>query len=167
MDSVISFVAADAYIIIVVMGVVDLLLFFRKRWLKLLIATVVIGGIAYLLSIIGTNLISDPRPFIETGKPPTISSSSDNGFPSDHTLLLATVAMLVTLANIRIGIVLWVLALLVGLSRVYVGVHHLLDVIGSLVIVAIAGAIYLLGRYLWLTRSNKNSGSSVSINDKI
>ena len=149
MDGFIGFVAEYLYI-----GVVGLIILFlgvryRARWLELLIATVIIGGIGYLLSKVGTNLISDPRPFVQTGTPPLIHSATDNGFPSDHTLLLATAAVIVALVNRWAGAVGLVFALLIGLARVYVGVHHLLDIFGSFVIVAIAALIYLVGRGIW------------------
>jgi len=118
-----------------------LLVRYRAHWLELLIATVVIGGIGYLLSKVGTNLISDPRPFVQTGTTPLIHSATDNGFPSDHTLLLATAAVIVALVNRWAGAI--------GLAFAYVGVHHLVDVLGSFAIVAIATLIYLSGRSFW------------------
>ena len=86
---------------------------------------------------------------MQTGTPPLIHSATDNGFPSDHTLLLATAAVIVALVNRWAGAVGLVFALLIGLARVYVGVHHLLDIFGSFVIVAIAALIYLVGRGIW------------------
>jgi membrane-associated phospholipid phosphatase len=51
----------------------------------------------------------------------------------------------------------WVLALVVGLARVYAGVHHVLDITGSLVIAAVALGIYLLARMLWEKRQGSQS----------
>jgi len=149
LESFIGFVAEYLYIGVVGLIILFLLVRYRAHWLELLIATVVIGGIGYLLSKVGTNLISDPRPFVQTGTTPLIHSATDNGFPSDHTLLLATAAVIVALVNRWAGAIGLAFALLIGLARVYVGVHHLVDVLGSFAIVAIATLIYLSGRSFW------------------
>ncbi len=149
LDSFIGFVAEYSYIGVMALVILFLGVRYRARWLELLIATVIIGGIGYLLSKVGTNLISDPRPFVQNGTIPLIHSATDNGFPSDHTLLLATAAVIVVLVNRWAGAVVLALALLIGLARVYVGVHHLLDILGSFAIVAIAALIYLGGREIW------------------
>ena len=81
--------------------------------------------------------------------PPLIPSATDNGVPADHTLLLAALAASLAVLNRWAGIIGLGFALLVGLSRVYSGVHHLLDIFGSLVIVGIAALIYLAGREVW------------------
>lgn len=149
MDTLIEFVAADLYVLVVMAAALIVLLLFRKRAIELAIAALVTGAIAYLLSKLGTNLISDPRPFLVEHTSPLITSATDNGFPSDHTLLLATVAVIITLANWRIGVLFWFLALLVGLARVYVRVHHLLDIGGSIVIVLFSFGCYWLFRLAW------------------
>ena len=151
-DSLIIFTARYLFIGVVGLALLFLVLSRPRRPLELLIAAVVIGGVAYLLSVVGTNLISDPRPFLVSGQPPLIPSATDNGFPSDHTLLVATVAALVSLVDRRAGIGLGLIALVIGLARVYTGVHHLLDVFGSFLIVGIALGLYLAGRQIWRNR---------------
>ncbi|MGA2975936.1 MAG: phosphatase PAP2 family protein [Spirochaetia bacterium] len=113
-----------------------------------------IGVLAFLISLVANRLIQDPRPFVEDGFTPVISSSRDNGFPSDHVILLATTAAITTVANPIAGFLGFLGAVIVGLARVYVGVHHLLDVIGSLAIVAFASGVYVGVIRLWrLSRS--------------
>jgi len=138
--------------VILVLGVIYLVVAYRNRLVELLIAAAIIGGIGYVLSKIGNSTISSPRPFIVTGHPALIPSATDNGFPSDHTLLVATLAAVVTIANWRAGLVFWALALVVGFARMYAGVHHFVDVAGSLIIVGISTGIYLLARQLWEKR---------------
>jgi undecaprenyl-diphosphatase len=111
--------------------------------------------VGFLLSLVGTRVVSSPRPFIVTGRPALIPSATDNGFPSDHTLLVATVAAVITLVDRRAGAVFWALALVVGVARVLAGVHHPIDVAGSVVIALIAAGIYLLARMLWERRSRQ------------
>src|SRR5207253_11016900 len=110
----------------------------QRKLVELIIAIICIGVLAFLLAQAGTHLIISPRPFQESGLPPLIPSSVDNGFPSDHTLLLAVAAAVITLVNWRWGLLFWGLAIIVGLARVYAGVHHLTDVAGSLMIASLS-----------------------------
>ena len=96
------------------------------------------GVLTYLLGLIGNYLYYDPRPFVALHFTPLVPHAPDNGFPSDHTLLVSAVAMIGTLWNRRLGMVLWILAILVAIGRVYVGLHHVLDVIASMVFAVIA-----------------------------
>lgn len=146
---IISFVAEYLYGLVILGAVIYLVWQYRSRWLELIIAAFCIGGIAYLLAKLTANWISDPRPFVETGKAPLIPGALDNGFPSDHTLLVAAVATVVSLANWKIGLIIWALALVIGLARVYAGVHHLLDIAGSFILVGLATGLYLLGRRIF------------------
>lgn len=143
MDSLLSFLAEYFYIIAALLAAAFAVIYYRKQLPGLVIAGGFILVVAYLISKVATQLISDPRPFIETGVPALISSATDNGFPSDHTLFLASIAATIALVNWKAGLGFLGLTLLVGLARVYVRVHHLLDVVGSLVIVAIALGLYL------------------------
>lgn len=149
MEGAISFLAEYFYLSVTALAVGLVLLRYRSHFLKLAMAGVCIGVISYLLAKVMTGLISDPRPFIETGTPALIKSATDNSFPSDHTLFLAVIAATLALVSWRTGLVFLVLTLVVGLARVYARVHHLLDVAGSLVIVALALGGYLLGNKLY------------------
>ncbi|HUW42313.1 MAG TPA: phosphatase PAP2 family protein [Rectinemataceae bacterium] len=144
MDSIVIFTAQYLFLVIVAAEGAYLLAYHRREWLRLLIAAAAIGGVALLISRIANALIPDPRPFIVGGFTPLIHHSADNGFPSDHTLLLAATAAVTLIANRRAGIIGALFALIVGLARVYAGVHHLLDIAGSFVIVALSGGIYAL-----------------------
>lgn len=85
-------------------------------------------------------LYYNPRPFVVGDFIPLVSHASDNGFPSDHTLILATLAAIVIFYNRLGGILLFLFALTVGVFRVFAGVHHVVDIVGSIGI-AIIGAL--------------------------
>jgi len=159
MQAVISFVAAYLFIAVVLLEGLYLLAFHRDCIRELLVATLMIGGGAFLLSLVANHFIQDPRPFIVGGFKPLIHSSTDNGFPSDHTLLLATTAAIVMVASRPAGFLGLALAVLVGLARVYVGVHHLTDIIGSLVIVGLASLVYLGAVHAWKARFSPDASS--------
>ena len=73
---------------------------------------------------------------------PLISHAANNGFPSDHSLISFAFASIVFLFNKKLGFVLFLLSFLVGLSRVYVGVHYPIDILGSFLICIIVAKIY-------------------------
>ncbi len=93
---------------------------------------------AYALGTLGNHLYIDPRPFVVGHFTPLVYHAPDNGFPSDHTLLVSAVAAIGTLWSRRLGIALWILAVIVASARVYVGLHHVTDVLGSIVISSVA-----------------------------
>lgn len=106
-------------------------------------------GLTYLLALLGAHFYFDPRPFVVDNFTPLIAHAPDNGFPSDHALLVASIASIGTSINRRLGILLWILAVLVGIGRVYVGIHHPIDVAGSFFIAILAtSAVYFFYRYL-------------------
>lgn len=90
------------------------------------------------LSLIARHFYFDPRPFVVEYFTPLISHVADNGFPSDHILLLATLASIITIFHKRMSIFLWLITLVVGIARVYVGVHHPIDIFGSILIALVS-----------------------------
>lgn len=104
--------------------------------------------LSYLLGLLTRMLYYNPRPFVVNNLTPLIEHSADNGFPSDHTLLVASIAVWATIFNRKLGLILWVIALTVAVSRVYVGVHHTLDVLVSILISILVGAmLYCINKY--------------------
>jgi undecaprenyl-diphosphatase len=95
--------------------------------------------LAFIVSLIAAKLYYNPRPFVVGHFTPVISHAMNNGFPSDHTLLSAAIASLVWAYSRRLGLVFFGITLLIGLSRVYLGVHHLVDIVGAIVIAIICG----------------------------
>lgn len=103
---------------------------------------------AFILSRLVSWLYFNPRPFVVGQFVPLIAHAADNGFPSDHTLLLSAVAMLFWRANRWASIGLWILVVLVGAARVAAGVHHPIDILGSMAIsiVVAVSAVAVLKR---------------------
>lgn len=86
-------------------------------------------------------IFNDPRPFVSDHITPLIAHTADNGFPSDHTLLTMTIASVVFVYHRKLGILLALVAFLVGYARVLAGIHHVVDIIGAMVIAIAAVAI--------------------------
>ncbi|MEX0932429.1 MAG: phosphatase PAP2 family protein [Parcubacteria group bacterium] len=105
--------------------------------------------LAFLLSLLARELYFNPRPFVVGKFAPLIPHSADNGFPSDHTLLVSSIAAGMMYFRRRLALVLWLVAGLVAMSRVYTGVHHTLDVLGA-ALIALLSAVSVhvfLARY--------------------
>ncbi len=102
--------------------------------------------VSYLSGLLANLLYYDPRPFVVLHITPLFYHVADNGFPSDHALLMGTLAAIITVYNKWVGFILWVLAILVGISRVVASVHHTIDILASFGI-AIAST-YIVWRLL-------------------
>lgn len=91
---------------------------------------------SYVVAKLASYLFFHPRPAdMINYQDSVVGPLSYNGFPSGHALLAGVAAAIVYRFNKRIGLGMWALAWLVGLSRVVVGVHFAVDVIASMVIV--------------------------------
>ncbi|HEX8993713.1 MAG TPA: phosphatase PAP2 family protein [Candidatus Paceibacterota bacterium] len=128
------------YLIVVPAAAVGIYFFSRPRseWGHMLLFLVPSGLLALLLAWIGGHLYTDPRPFVVGNFIPLVPHAPDNGFPSDHMLLASWLAMVASIKDKRFGAVLWVVALVIGAARVYVGVHHAIDIVGSAIIACVA-----------------------------
>ena len=105
----------------------------RKRR-EVLLLSVASLPLAYFVGFLLGHLYYNARPFVVGHFTPLIAHAADNGFPSDHTLLAATIAMIGLSISRRLGILLWILAVLIGVSRILAGVHHILDIVASMLI---------------------------------
>ena len=100
-------------------------------------------GTRGLVKVAGTAW-TDPRPFVVDHSTPLIAHSVDNGFPSDHTALAAAIALVVLAWHRRTGVLLLLLAAVLGASRVLAGVHHVPDVVAGYALGILAGGVAVL-----------------------
>lgn len=89
-------------------------------------------------------LVAHPRPFISIPDiTPLVSAAPFESFPSAHAAFAMTIAIAVLPYHKRLGQLLVAFAFIVGLSRLYVGVHYPFDVaIGLLIGFLIPKALY-------------------------
>ena len=134
LDKVAIFLAEDLNTVFISF-LVFLLVTQWKIYNLLFAKTLVIVLFSLLLSDIIEFFYHHPRPFqIDLGHK-LIGHGSSSSFPSQHTLTIVIIAFSYLLAGFKkIGIIGLILSAIVGLSRVFVGVHFPFDVIGSFVI---------------------------------
>lgn len=121
-----------------VVTIAVLLLRARSRILPWALGAGITLTLSLVLGKIAGLLYDDPRPFVVEHVTPLVPHAPDNGFPSDHALLAAAIVALVLLAQPRASVPFAVLAVLVDWARVASGVHHVIDVVASSAIVALA-----------------------------
>lgn len=128
------FFAKYLFLLIPLISFVYFLLQKNNTKKEILIKGVIIFLIAFLSARILSSFFYNPRPFVINHFTPLVSHMADNGFPSDHALLSFSFSALIFLFNKKIGLVLIILGILVGFSRVFVGIHSPIDILGSFII---------------------------------
>ena len=129
----------------------------KKQILKAFIFT----SIAILISQCISHVYYHPRPFVmEVGR--TLIYHAPNGsFPSDHMLIFSSIAFSYLFSTQRkLGIFLLIMAWLVAWSRVYLGVHFPLDMLGAFLL---AFALNFFGLKLWNLYKDKIMQGALTI----
>jgi len=113
----------------------------KKKWL-------IFGNVSLsvLLSILISYVLGfikfRTRPFMSLNIKQLVNPLSEKSFPSDHTTVVFAASMVVFFYNKKLGAFLLFLALLVGLARIYVGVHYPLDVLGGIVVGIFSAGVF-------------------------
>ena len=110
-----------------------------RRW-GVLVLTVVAVAVADLVSRGLKDVVDVERPSARYAVPKTlVPAPHDMSFPSGHAATSFAAATILTAARPRLAPLWFLLALAIGFSRIYVGVHYPLDVFGGAVLgVAVA-----------------------------
>jgi membrane-associated phospholipid phosphatase len=131
-------------ILIYILALVIIIFVFLKArplFLKLfvLFGSVIVAGI---LSKILKTLLSVPRPFIAGNFIPVVH---ETGFslPSTHATAFATLTIVAFSMNRKLGIIFGISTLLIGLSRVILGVHYPFDVLLGFALGALIGLLFV------------------------
>ncbi len=99
--------------------------------------------LALLINLLITLFYFYPRPFMMHLGRQLVAHAPETSFPSDHTTFMFSIAFAFIAFNVsgKTGIILALLALIGGLTRVFAGVHFPFDVAGSIVVSLISTAI--------------------------
>jgi undecaprenyl-diphosphatase len=140
------FGAKYLYLIEIVLVVIYFFLQTRSKQKSIVVLSAIFFPLTYIVAKAVSFLYFDPRPFVVGHFTPLIAHAPDNGFPSDHMLLTCAIASILFVYNKKLGVIAWIIAFIIGASRVFVGVHHWIDIVGSVVIVVCV--MWLVKRYV-------------------
>ena len=145
LDSLAVFGANYLYVLLLLIALIWYLTRPLEEKLEMIAWGIVALPVMYLLLIVAGMVYDDPRPFAVGHYTPLIPHDADNGFPSDHTLLCSATSSIVFFYSKRMSALLWALTALVGVSRVWTGLHHATDILASVIIAfAVTFAIWKL-----------------------
>ncbi|WP_439876267.1 undecaprenyl-diphosphatase [Bacillus mycoides] len=88
-------------------------------------------SIALLVNVFIHAVYYHPRPFITHHVNQLVPHAADSSFVSDHSVLVFSIAFVFILRGEKLKYIALIWAILVGVSRMYVGVHYPLDILGA------------------------------------
>jgi len=95
---------------------------------------VFVPAVVYLLAKIIPYLYNRKRPFADLAVKSLVEQRNDHSFPSTHSGSSFIIALAVLNLNFFAGIIFLLAAILTALSRIMVGVHYPLDILGAVII---------------------------------
>jgi len=136
-----------------ILGAILIALFIWKKN-RLMVISVAIS--VFLSRLVITEIIkiifhrSRPYLVLDTAKKLIAENADFKSFPSGHAAIFFAIAMAVYFYNKKLGIWFFVVAILMGIARIFVGVHWPSDILGGAVIGIVSGVfvriIYLKTR---------------------
>lgn len=147
LDKIMVFFSKDVPYIFIAVAVITFILGMTKRDIysrKVVVSTFFITVINLTLNFIIGNMYYVNRPFVHNKVNLLFPHVQDASFPSDHAAGTMSIALGLAKYNKLLGRVLTVLSLIVGFSRVYVGHHYPMDVIGAYIMVIAVNYLYNL-----------------------
>lgn len=116
-----------------VLGILAIFIFFKKR--RLLFESFLAAAVArFGITDIIRYFYNRPRPFEVGNFSPLVPHEASGSFPSGHVAFFFALAATIFLYNRRWGAVFFIGAILVGLGRVWAGVHWYSDILGGAVV---------------------------------
>ncbi|KKR45012.1 MAG: Bacitracin transport permease protein BCRC [Parcubacteria group bacterium GW2011_GWA2_40_14] len=153
LDQIIIFFAEYVYILIAGIAFCFVILSDTPTRKAVLAIGVFSSVIALIADKVLNQIIVSPRPFVVENITPLFPHVASNGFPSEHALFAMVIASTIFLHNKKLGSVLIVLTLGIGVARILANVHYPVDIFGGLVIGLVA---VFIGRYIFSFPEVKN-----------
>jgi undecaprenyl-diphosphatase len=154
------FIFMAEYMVFVLAFIALIFWFTRREENRMMIISATISFIlAEMMGKIAGTLHSNNQPFAELSNVnKLIEKAVDNSFPSDHTILFFAFCMTFFMYQKRWRYIWIMLALVVGISRIWVGVHYPADVIvGAIISIFstfiasfIVSRLNIIRKLLWL-----------------
>ncbi len=147
LDKIMIFFSKDVpYIFMAVIALVFILGVIKKNeeYRKVSVNTFIITVINLILSFIIGSIYYVDRPFVNNKVNLLVPHVKDASFPSDHATGTMSIALGLRKYHKTFGMIMTILSIIVGFSRVYVGNHYPSDVIGAYIMVFVTNYLYNL-----------------------
>ena len=100
-------------------------------------------------------IVNRPRPYDHMDIKPLKGHKHGESFPSRHSVSACIIALICFYANTYIGIFACIIAIIVSLTRIFSGVHHISDVFAAIIIaITVIVLIMIIFDLDFLTTSN-------------
>jgi len=127
------------YLIFAIPLIIFLVYFFsknRKKMFSIILKIILALALVYTLNYLIGLIFARTRPFVNNNEiyqlAKLFTKPTDFSFPSYHTATVFVFAFIVLLDWKKFGIILLVPALIVGLARIFTGVHYPTDILGGI-----------------------------------
>ncbi|MBW9172095.1 undecaprenyl-diphosphatase [Clostridium estertheticum] len=117
----------------------------NKKAKEIVNPIIVLITINFILTFIIGIMWHEQRPFSEHTVNLLYTHKNNASFPSTHAIGVMTIALGVNNKTKKLGKLLIILAIIVGISRVYVGHHYPFDVLCGFLLAIISNYIYIKG----------------------
>ncbi len=117
-------------------------IFFSKRKMYNFSLLFLSGIFSWFVANILKSILRINRPFVDLGIIP-LHSEMGFSFPSEHMAVFTAIAVAMFLINKKAGFIFLIIAILIGLSRVVIGVHYPLDILGGLFVGMLVGLLFI------------------------
>ncbi|NFD54990.1 phosphatase PAP2 family protein [Clostridium botulinum] len=147
LDKIMIFFSKDIpYIFMAIVAIVFILGITKKNcdYRKVAVNTFIIAVINLTISFIIGGVYYVDRPFVHNKVNLLYIHAKNSSLPSDHAIGTMSIALGLIKYNKLLSLILTVFSIIVGFSRVYVGHHYPLDIIGAYIIVFATNYIYNL-----------------------
>lgn len=126
----------------------------KRRSIKNFLLTFFLALTSWGLSEILKEFFSRERPFVKFEEiNPLFLITATDSFPSGHSMVMASLATLMYFENKKFGVVFFILAALIGLARVFAGVHFLDDILFGYVF----GVVFVIFAYKYFKKLKNKS----------
>jgi len=113
-------------------------LFKKERYLKTIKIVVLSLGAALFSRLIIVEIIRwfyfRPRPFIALQVHQLLEHSASSSFPSGHAAFFFALSAVIYFYNKKAGLLFFAASFLIGLARIFVGIHYPLDILAGALI---------------------------------